>query len=137
MTDRIKNRILRYREVILYLFFGGLTTLVNIVSYFICTDLFGIHYLAATAISWALAVAFAYVTNRIWVFASKKHGFEAICREIVMFVSCRLLSGAMDMAIMFIGVSIMGIPDGVTKFLTQVLVVLLNYLFSKIIIFRK
>ncbi len=137
MIKKIKALLEQYKEIVLYLFFGGLTTLVNIVSYFVCTDIFNIYYLAATAISWALSVAFAYVTNRTWVFASKKHGLEAILREIVMFVSCRLLSGAMDMAIMFIGVSIIGIPDSITKFLTQILVVVLNYIFSKVFIFRK
>lgn len=137
MIKKIKALLEQYKEIVLYLFFGGLTTLVNIVSYFVCTDIFNIYYLAATAISWALSVAFAYVTNRTWVFASKKHGLEAILRESVMFVSCRLLSGAMDMAIMFIGVSIIGIPDSITKFLTQILVVVLNYIFSKVFIFRK
>lgn len=137
MIKKIKALLEQYKEIVLYLFFGGLTTLVNIVSYFVCTDIFNIYYLAATAISWALSVAFAYVTNRTWVFTSKKHGLEAILREIVMFVSCRLLSGAMDMAIMFIGVSIIGIPDSITKFLTQILVVVLNYIFSKVFIFRK
>ena len=97
----------------------------------------GINYLVANAISWAAAVAFAYITNRTWVFKSKVKGFSAIMRQISTFVGCRLLSGVMDMAIMFISVDMVGIPDGVAKFITQVMVVVLNYIFSKLIIFRK
>ena len=64
-------------------------------------------------------------------------GFSAILREVTAFVGCRVLSGVMDMAIMFVSVDLIGIPDGIAKFITQVVVVVLNYLFSKLIIFRK
>lgn len=133
----MKELLTKYREVVSYLFFGGLTTVVNFVVYFVCTSGMGINYLVANAISWAAAVAFAYITNRTWVFKSKVKGFSAIMRQISTFVGCRLLSGVMDMAIMFISVDIIGIPDGVAKFITQVVVVVLNYVFSKLIIFRK
>lgn len=133
----MKELLLKYKEIIAYLFFGGLTTVVNIVVYFVCTNVLGLNYLVANAISWAAAVAFAYVTNRTWVFESKVRGFSAVLREITTFVGCRLLSGVMDMAIMFISVDVIGIPDSVAKFITQVVVVVLNYIFSKLIIFRK
>lgn len=133
----IKKLIDTYKEIISYLFFGVCTTVVNFVIYFACTKIFGINYLLANAISWAGAVAFAYVTNRIWVFKSKTKGIRAIFKEITAFVGCRLLSGAMDMLIMFIGVDLLGISDDITKLLTQVVVVVLNYVFSKLIIFRK
>lgn len=133
----IKKWIETYKEVIAYLFFGVLTTLVNFVIYFMCTKLFAVNYLLANALSWAGAVAFAYVTNRIWVFQSKNYGVRAIFKEMIAFVGCRLFSGAMDMAIMFIGVEVLGISDDVTKLLTQVVVVVLNYIFSKMIIFKK
>ena len=133
----IKKLIDTYKEIISYLFFGVCTTVVNFVIYFACTKIFGINYLLANAISWAGAVAFAYVTNRIWVFKSKTKGIRAIFKEITAFVGCRLLSGAMDMLIMFIGVDLLGISDDITKLLTQAVVVVLNYVFSKLIIFRK
>ena len=133
----IKKLIDTYKEIISYLFFGVCTTVVNFVIYFACTKIFGINYLLANAISWAGAVAFAYVTNLIWVFKSKTKGIRAIFKEITAFVGCRLLSGAMDMLIMFIGVDLLGISDDITKLLTQVVVVVLNYVFSKLIIFRK
>ena len=133
----IKKLIETYKEIISYLFFGVCTTVVNFVIYFACTNLLDLNYLLANALSWVGAVAFAYVTNRIWVFKSKNKGIRAIFKEITAFVGCRLLSGVMDMLIMFVGVDLMGISDGITKLITQVVVVVLNYVFSKLIIFRK
>jgi len=127
---------MKYKEVISYLFFGVLTTVVNFVVYFACTDGLHINYLAATAVSWVAAVLFAYVTNRKWVFESKVRGFMPILREMAVFVGCRVFSGVMDMGIMFISVDMIGISDRIAKFITQVAVVVLNYIFSKIIIFR-
>ena len=133
----IKKIIETYKEIMAYLFFGVCTTVVNFVIYFACTQILDINYLIANALSWIGAVAFAYVTNRIWVFKSKSKGIRAIFKEILTFVSCRLFSGVIDMLIMFIGVDILGISDGITKLATQVIVVVLNYVFSKWIIFRK
>ena len=133
----IKELLEKYREVISYLFFGVLATVVNLVKYFACTQLIGVKYLISNALSWAGAVAYAYVTNRTWVFQSKTRGISAILKEMTAFVGCRLLSGVMDMLIMFVGVDVIGIPDSITKFITQVVVVVLNYVFSKLIIFRK
>ncbi len=132
----MKELFMKYKEVISYLFFGVLTTVVNFVVYFACTDGLHINYLAATAVSWVAAVLFAYVTNRKWVFESKVRGFMPILREMAVFVGCRVFSGVMDMGIMFISVDMIGISDRIAKFITQVAVVVLNYIFSKIIIFR-
>ena len=132
----MKELFMKYKEVISYLFFGVLTTVVNFVVYFACTDGLHINYLAATAVSWVAAALFAYVTNRKWVFESKVSGFMPILREMAVFVGCRVFSGVMDMGIMFISVDMIGISDRIAKFVTQVAVVVLNYIFSKIIIFR-
>ena len=132
----MKELFMKYKEVISYLFFGVLTTVVNFVVYFACTDGLHINYLAATAVSWVAAVLFSYVTNRKWVFESKVSGFMPILREMAVFVGCRVFSGVMDMGIMFISVDMIGISDRIAKFVTQVAVVVLNYIFSKIIIFR-
>lgn len=133
----MKELLIKYKEVISYLFFGVLATVVNIAVYFLCTEVVHMNYLVANALSWAAAVAFAYVTNRTWVFASKVRGFKAIIKEMSAFVGCRILSGAMDMAIMFISVDMIGISDRIAKLITQVVVVVLNYIFSKLIIFRE
>lgn len=133
----MKALLLKYKEVISYLFFGVLSTVVNFVAYFICTDLFHMNYLVSNGISWAAAVAFAYVTNRTWVFESKVSGVKNVFKEMSAFVGCRVFSGVVDMTIMYIGVDLIGIPDGTTKLVTQVIVVVLNYIFSKLIIFRE
>ena len=137
MIDLIKKLFTKYEELILYVFFGGLTTLVNIVVYWFCADVLHIYYLISNAFAWVLAVLFAYVTNRTWVFKSKKRGVSAIIREIMLFVSGRILSGLGDTLIMFICVSVLMLPGLVAKIAANVFVVIFNYIFSKLIIFRK
>lgn len=127
----------KYKEVILYLFFGVLTTIVSFVSYYFCSEVLQIHYLISNIISWVLAVAFAYVTNRIWVFKSKSNNLTSMLKEMFTFVNCRLLSGVIDMVVMFLLVDVLSINDLYAKLFTQVIVVILNYVFSKLIIFKK
>lgn len=127
------KKISQYKEVILYLFFGGLTTFVNIGVFFIFDTVLEVHYLLANAAAWFLSVLFAYITNRKWVFESKD---TDILGEFMKFVSCRIFSGACDMAIMFLGVDIIHIPSFITKLLTNIVVVVLNYIFSKCFIFN-
>lgn len=137
MVEKALELYRKYREMILYLIFGGLTTLVNIFSYFVLTDVGKIQYLVSTAIAWVLSVLFAYFTNRVWVFRSTASGAKAIAREMGSFFGCRLLSGVIDMGIMFVCVSVLGLPDKVIKILANVVVIILNYLFSKLFIFKK
>lgn len=127
----------KYREVILYLIFGVLTTLVNLISYFLLTDVARVNYLFSNVLAWVLSVLFAYGTNRVWVFQSQAKGTAAIVKEMVSFFGARLFSGGLDMGIMFVCVSLIGLPDGVIKILSNILVIVLNYLFSKLWIFKK
>lgn len=124
------------REVFAYLFFGVLTTLVNYIVYFIATRLFHVPYLWANALAWVLAVLFAYITNRRWVFISKN---PSIISEMSRFFAARLASLGIDMAIMYIGIDVLGFgeKDFWVKTLSQVVVILLNYIFSKIFVFRE
>ncbi|MGL6104544.1 GtrA family protein [Romboutsia sp.] len=126
----------KYKEIILYLFFGVLTTVVSFATYYFCSEVLQIHYLISNVISWVFAVAFAYVTNRIWVFESKSNGLTQVLKEMITFVNCRLLSGVIDMATMFILVDLLTVNDLYAKLFTQVIVVILNYVFSKLIIFK-
>lgn len=135
--EKILSLFQKYREVILYVFFGGCTTLVNILSYFVLTDLMHLDYLVSNAQAWVLSVLFAYVTNRIWVFQSSAAGFAAVFKEIVSFFGFRLFSGGVDMLIMYLAVSVLHFPDKPVKILSNVLVIVLNYIFSKLVIFRK
>ena len=137
MLIRLKQLFIRYKEMILYLFFGGCTTLVNIIVYYICAHLLLLATAPSTVIAWILSVAFAYLTNRIYVFKSCSRGLAAILREIGAFVSCRLLTGVMDLAIMYVCVDLLHFNDLIIKIISNILVIVLNYIASKLLIFRK
>lgn len=124
------------RETISYLVFGVLTTIVNYVSYEACKWL-GIHYTVATVIAWVLAVAFAYITNKLFVFESKSFEKAVLIKEITAFVSCRVFSGLCDLGFMVLAVEIIGINDSIAKLVANVFVVVINYIFSKLFIFKK
>ncbi len=135
LRDKLKKQ---YQEVVRYLIVGVLTTVVSLGTYFICTWTFlnpekPLELQAANLISWVAAVAFAYVTNRIFVFGSKnKHVFQ----EIGRFVAARVGSLVMDMVIMFVGVTLLGANDTIVKLIVQVVVTVANYVLSKWIVFK-
>lgn len=143
--DLIRKIWNRWREAIVYLFFGGLTTLVNIVVYWVLARV-GLATFWANGIALAVSILFAYVTNRRFVFASAAHGAEA-WREFGKFILCRLGTGVLDQGIMVLGVDVLG-PLVVSaagmelwglgvKVFSNVIVIVLNYVFSKVLIFRK
>ncbi len=127
----------KYKSMILYIVFGVGTTLVNIVSYWICAHPFRMATMPSTVIAWITSVLFAYVTNRIWVFESENKGILPVLKEIVSFTVCRLSTGILDMAIMFVFVDLLGINDMIIKVLSNVIVIVLNYILSKLVIFKK
>lgn len=137
MIKKIIALCKKYQELILYVICGGFTTVVNIVVYGLCADLLGIYYLVSNFIAWVLSVLFAYVTNRKWVFKSRKRGYKAIFREFALFVSGRVMSLLGDMLIMFLCVSVAHFPGLLAKILANIFVMVFNYVFSKLIIFRK
>lgn len=121
------------KEIVLYVIFGILTTLVNIVAYFLFSKLLGINYLISNILAWFFSVLFAYVTNRIYVFESKNAN---ILKEIVLFFSGRIFSGVLDTVLMFIFIDLFLINDFISKLIIQVTVVILNYVISKLIVFK-
>ena len=125
-----------YREIILYLIFGGLTTLVNFVIYAGCR-FFNIDEIAATVIAWIGAVLFAYLTNRGLVFQSQVRGAKAVIVEITAFYGARVFSLLVDVGIKFLMIKIMGINEWIVLVVSQVVVIVLNYILSKLIVFRK
>lgn len=127
----------QYKEPILYVIFGGFTTVVNLVSYAIFTRLMHIDDFVAIFLSWVLAVFFAYITNKIWVFESKGTEAKQLFKEIVSFASARVATLGLEYVIMFIGVDMMHINDMIVKIFAQVLVIVANYVFSKLFIFKK
>ena len=129
----------KYREALLYLFFGVCTTLVNLITkWILLLTLFdsknSIQLQISIIISWIVSVIFAYVTNRIFVFGSNN---KNIFKEIVSFFSSRIATLLLEMVIMFIFVTKLNLNVFIFTIVTQVLVIVLNYVFSKIFVFKK
>ncbi|MCP8383166.1 GtrA family protein [Clostridioides difficile] len=127
----------KHKETILYLFFGAFTTLVNIVSYLFFTRVILFNFMVANVLAWIFAVLFAYVTNKFFVFESRRVELKFLFKEFLSFVSFRLISGIIEMVIMYIMIDLLFVNDVIVKIFTNIVVIVLNYLFSKMIIFRK
>lgn len=135
----MKGFYYRYKEVINYLIVGGLTTIVSLGVYYLCVltvlDPYNpLQLQIANIISWIAAVTFAYFTNRKYVFESKDPN---ILQESIKFFASRGGTLLMDMGTMFLLVTIGGMSDKIAKLIVQVLVTIGNYLFSKLLVFRK
>ena len=137
MLTKIKALIVKYWDIFSYLFFGVLTTVVNYVVYLPVYNIMGLSAALSNAIAWVAAVAFAYLTNKPFVFKSHDWSLRTVIPELSKFVSCRVASGAMETAIIFVAVDMLGRNGNIWKLVTSVLVVILNYVFSKLIVFRK
>lgn len=135
--DKLWALLRKYREVVLYLFFGGLTTLVNIAAYALFARALAMDVTLSTVVAWVFSVVFAYLTNRKWVFQSRASGSRAVLCEIGAFFGGRAFSGLLDVGIMFLFAQTLGFNDMIVKILSNVLVIVLNYILSKWIVFRK
>lgn len=145
------NWLKRYREPLMYLFFGVVTTVLNLLVFKLCNLLLGdALYLVSNVIAWAAAVITAYVTNKLWVFESKSWAPTVLAREIPAFAGARVFSLLIEEAGLFLTIDLLGWDrwslsllfftvggQMICKFLMQVIVVILNYVFSKLIIFKK
>lgn len=134
MKDKIVLLLRQYREIIAYLIFGVLTTLVNIVVYFVTSNLLGINYLISNFLAWFISVLFAYITNRAYVFESTSSQF---IKEAIKFFGSRLTTGVIDMGLMWLLVSFAPINDILIKILVNIIVIVLNYIFSKLFVFKE
>lgn len=135
MLKKIWDKFMN-REVISYLIFGVLTTLVNWVVYGMMVRT-GVDYRIATAAAWVVSVLFAFVVNKIFVFQSYDLHFACVMKEVTSFTACRVASGVMEMVLMVIMVSWLNMDEYVSKVLVSIVVVVVNYVFSKLFIFRK
>ena len=134
----------KHKSVILYILFGGLTTVVDWSISFLLYYLWGdaieatpILLHGANVIAWVAAMAFAYITNRIWVFESKRRGLLPLLGEIVAFAGGRVLTLLLQEAIMAVFCTWLGLNEYLFKIIAAVLVVILNYFISKLVVFRK
>ena len=135
--DKIRALLEKYWDSLAYLFFGVLTTAVNYLVYLPCYNLLHMSASLSNIISWVVAVAFAYLTNKPWVFKSHDWSRQTVIPELTKFVGCRVGSGALETGIIFLTVDILAFNGNVMKLLTSVLVVVLNYIGSKLLVFKK
>ena len=137
MMAKIKALIEKYWDILSYLFFGGLTTVVNYIVYLPCYNYLGISATVSNVIAWVVAVAFAYVTNKPFVFKSHDWSLKTVGPELTKFIGCRIGSGLLETALIFLTVDWLGWNGNVMKLVTSVLVVILNYIASKLLVFNK
>ena len=145
----IKKVYTKYKDVIPYAIFGVLTTVVNVVVYWVCSNPLKMSAGISTVAANILAVLFAYLTNRKWVFHSEAKGVKAITIEIISFFACRLVTSLIDILGMYVLVERLGLTqhlfdfiisvdlDLVIKVILNVVIIVLNYVASKLIIFAK
>lgn len=125
------------KETISYVIFGVLTTIINLTLYYFFSKIININYLISNIISWIISVIFSYITNKLYVFNSKDKRMDVIVKEFIKFINCRLTSGFIEVLLLFLLVDIMKINDIISKLAIGVIVVVLNFIFSKIFVFQK
>ena len=126
----------KYKESIFYLIFGGLTFITNIITYTLCTRILNIDILISNCIAWIISVVFAYITNKFFVFNSSYINKDVIIEEFIKFMNCRLISGLSEVVLLFLFVDLLLMNDIVAKLIIGVLVALINFIFSKVFIFK-
>lgn len=134
---KVKELFVKHKVMLPYIFFGVCTTLVNIGIYWIAAHLCEIGIRASTVVAWIAAVLFAYFTNRRWVFQSEAEGYKEKIAECISFFLCRLATGVVDWCCMYIFVECLLWNDMLVKIGANILVIILNYIASKVLIFKR
>lgn len=126
----------KYKTLILYMMFGVLTTIVNIAAYFVCKRILGINTAVSNVVAWFLSVVFAFVTNKLYVFDDGHTSKKKTMLQFAEFVGARALSGGADTVIMVVFVDLLLCPELPVKLLSNVGVIIFNYIASKFFIFK-
>lgn len=129
--------IQKHYDILAYLFFGALTTVVNYLVFFPCYNAFQLSEVTSNVIAWVVSVAFAYLTNKPFVFKSHDWSAKTVFPELGKFVGCRIGSLVVETVLLFITVSLLSFDANLMKVLISVLVVIINYVGSKLLVFRK
>ena len=137
MINKIRELIIKYWDIVSYLFFGVCTTVVNYIIYLPCYNLLGMSATVSNMIAWVVAVTFAYLTNKPFVFKSHDWSAKTVVPELAKFLGCRIGSGVAETVILLVAVDLLGWNGNIWKLVTQVMVVILNYIGSKLLVFRK
>ena len=137
MADKIKNLFLKYREIILYLFFGGVTTLVNFLVYWPMLHWLHLPASISNIIAWIVAVLVAYITNKPFVFKSHDWSFQTVLPEFAKFIGCRVASGVFETLFLAVTVDFLSLHGLLMKVIVSVVVIILNYIGSKLLVFHQ
>lgn len=137
MKEKLRALIEKHYGILSFAFFGGLTTVVNFLVYYPCFNLLGFSAAVSNVIAWAAAVAFAFVTNKPFVYRSYDWSAGVVLPELVKFVGCRLASGALETGIILVTVDLLHLNGNIMKVIVSVLVVIINYFGGKLLVFRK
>lgn len=137
MGKKLRGFIEKYRDILSYLFFGGLTTVVSFLTYALFYYIAGFSATVSNGLSWVLAVGFAYLTNKPFVFKSHDWSMKTVLPELGAFVGCRIGSGLLETAFLALTVDWLGWNSLWMKVVASIMVVILNYIGSKLLVFRK
>ena len=135
--DYIRPFYKKYKEALLYLLFGGLTFIVSIGSFTLFERVLGMSALVANIFSWILAISFAYITNRIWVFSCVAYDIVGIEKEILSFFGGRVVTLLMKEIILYVGIELLCVDSIVVKVAGQIVVIASNYFISKVLVFKE
>jgi putative flippase GtrA len=137
MVQKIRILIEKHWDIVSYLFFGVCTTIVNYLVYIPCYNFLGMSASVSNMVAWVVAVAFAYLTNKPFVFKSNDWSAATVVPELTKFVGCRIGSGVAETIVLFLAVDLLGWNGNIWKLVTQVMVTVMNYVASKLVVFRK
>lgn len=137
MVDFIKKMYVKYKALINYAIFGVLTTVVNYVSFWLFSDFIHLGTVPANILAWVVSCTFAYITNKIWVFESKEKTSRGILKEVTAFFASRLATLGVETVMMWFFVDVMSYNKFIIKLIANVFVIILNYVLSKLVVFRK
>lgn len=133
----MKQLFIKYKTIILYGVFGVMTTLINWATFYLLYDLSGVPNVPSVIVAWIIAVIFAFFANKLWVFESKSFKSAVVFKEFYKFISTRLLTGGLDVLIMFLAVNLGGLNANLWKIISNVIVIILNFVFGKLIFVKK
>ena len=137
MIQKILELLRKYQDILSYLFFGVLTTVVNFLVYYPLTNLLGMNATVVNVIAWAVSVVFAFLTNKPFVFKSHDWSAKVVFPELSKFIGTRLGSGALETLMIFLLVDCKAMDSNIVKIAVSVLVIVINYVGSKLLVFRK
>lgn len=137
MWTKIKDLYNKYGDVLRYLIIGGVTTLIDFLTFTLLNGPLGVHYQVANIVAWVVAVCFAFVGNKWVVFRTETPGWHTLAREAGSFVAMRLTTLLFSAVFLYVTVSLLAWDETLSKLISNIVVIILNYVLSKLVVFRK